>query len=68
LQQRQNEIITLVFTVIVAIAIALMGLDIDIRIVLQTMKVCSWKPRARPPSLRNRQSWSLPDLFSVHSY
>jgi hypothetical protein len=39
LQQRQNEIITLVFTVIVAIAIALMGLDIDIRIVLQTMKV-----------------------------
>jgi hypothetical protein len=41
LQQRQNEIITLVFTVIVAIAIALMGLDIDIRIILQTMKVCS---------------------------
>jgi hypothetical protein len=39
LQQRQNDIITLIFTVVIAIAIALMGLDIDIRIVVQTMKV-----------------------------
>ena len=34
-----NTLVTLLFTVVLGLALTLMGLDIDIQIVLQTLKV-----------------------------
>ena len=36
---QQNKIITILFTIIIALALAFMGLDLDMKVVLATLKV-----------------------------
>ena len=60
---QQNQIITFFFMIFVGIALAFMGLDLDMQVILSTMKVKLWHTNSKSLTklcfLRNRLDLQL---------